>query len=98
MCRGAGPSTPSSTTMSMPLNPAPEAAMRFLLFVTFAALAASAVSADNREEKKVSALDRKMTGIDGKEVDLSTYKGKVVLLVNVASQCGYTPQYEGLQK
>jgi glutathione peroxidase len=36
--------------------------------------------------------------IDGKETDLSQYKGKVVVIVNVASQCGYTPQYEGLQK
>lgn len=37
------------------------------------------------------------TNIDGKEVSLESFKGKVVLIVNVASKCGYTPQYEGLQ-
>jgi glutathione peroxidase len=76
----------------------PEAAMRFLTICCLAAGVASAVAAEPREDKKVTALDRKMTGIDGKDVDLSTYKGKVVLFVNVASQCGFTPQYEGLQK
>ncbi len=35
--------------------------------------------------------------IDGSEVDLVSYKGKVILIVNVASACGFTPQYEGLQ-
>jgi glutathione peroxidase len=41
----------------------------------------------------------KVKDIDGKEVDLAkTYAGKVVLMVNVASKCGYTPQYEDLQK
>ena len=36
--------------------------------------------------------------IDGDEVDLSVYAGKVVVVVNVASQCGLTPQYAGLQQ
>jgi len=50
------------------------------------------------EDKKVSGpLSFTMKGIDGKDVDLSKFKGKVVLFVNVASRCGYTPQYEGLQ-
>ena len=44
-----------------------------------------------------NALDFKMTNLQGQEVDLSSYLGKVVLMVNVASKCGYTPQYEGLQ-
>lgn len=44
-------------------------------------------------------LDFKMKDIDGKEVDLAkTCKGKVVLIVNVASKCGLTPQYAELQK
>ena len=42
--------------------------------------------------------DFSLKNIDGKEVKLDQYRGKVLLLVNVASQCGYTPQYEGLQK
>jgi glutathione peroxidase len=53
-----------------------------------------------KEEAKVSpyVLDFKVKTLDGKEQDLSAYKGKVVVIVNVASKCGYTPQYEGLEK
>ena len=41
--------------------------------------------------------DFELKGIDGKQVDLNVYKGKKILIVNVASECGYTPQYEDLQ-
>ena len=41
-------------------------------------------------------LDHKMKDIDGNDVDLSQYKGDVVMIVNVASNCGLTPQYEQL--
>lgn len=43
------------------------------------------------------AFDFSARDIDGSEVDLGAYAGKVLLIVNVASRCGFTPQYEGLQ-
>ncbi len=50
-------------------------------------------------DKKVPAvLDFKMKRLDGKEAKLADYEGKVVLMVNVASKCGLTPQYEQLEE
>ena len=39
-----------------------------------------------------------VNGINGKEIDLSKYKGKIILIVNVASKCGFTKQYKDLQE
>lgn len=53
-------------------------------------------SAASFKEKSVLAF--KVKDIDGKDVKLNRYKGKVALIVNTASKCGNTPQYEGLEK
>src|SRR5471030_3562094 len=45
-----------------------------------------------------SLYDLTVNSLDGKPVDLGQYKGHVVLVVNVASKCGFTPQYAGLEK
>lgn len=51
----------------------------------------------NKPAAPQSPLDFHMLSIDGQDVDLSQYKGKVVMIVNVASKCGNTPQYKALQ-
>lgn len=65
------------------------------------AVAALFVAAPARGEAKMDPkagpLQFTVKDIDGKDVDLGQYKGKVVLIVNVASKCGLTPQYEKLQ-
>ncbi|MBA61689.1 MAG: glutathione peroxidase [Planctomycetaceae bacterium] len=62
----------------------------FAMMVMTTAMVASAADAP-------AALNFKAKNIDGKEVDLSKYKGRVVLVVNLASRCGLTPQYLQLQ-
>jgi glutathione peroxidase len=68
--------------------------MKALLFVlTFIAMTTMTSAQD-----KKSLYDFKVTDIDGKPYDLASLRGKKILVVNVASRCGYTPQYAQLEE
>lgn len=62
-----------------------------------AVLMATRLVAAEPAPKAASFYDLQANALDGKPNDLGQYKGKVVLVVNVASECGFTPQYKGLQ-
>ncbi len=62
--------------------------MKTILFVALASFFLSAGS----------IYDFKVSGLEGGEIDFSKYKGKKILIVNTASECGYTPQYEELEQ
>lgn len=63
----------------------------FLIIFSLAMLASTEKEAD-------SVYQFELDNIDGEATPLSNYEGKVLLIVNTASKCGYTPQYEGLQQ
>ena len=68
-----------------------------LVFSIAAAIVMTAVLAFKAPLEK-TIYDFKVKDIDDKEVSLDQYRGKVLLIVNVASKCGHTPQYEDLEK
>ena len=69
--------------------------MRFKSLFAVAAVLVAGFGAQADDEK--SLYDFTVTSIEFKDLPLAEYKGKAVLMVNTASYCGYTPQYEGLQ-
>lgn len=69
--------------------------MKTLVFLTILSFMAVTSVDDARIADNIYQFE--MENIDGEETSLSNYEGQVLLIVNTASECGYTPQYEGLQ-
>lgn len=58
----------------------------------------AAIAAKSKENQKLESIyDFRVKALDGKDIDLSSYKGEVMLIVNTASKCGFTKQYAGLE-
>lgn len=68
-----------------------------ILVMVFAFVVARKSFAQEAPAPDKSVYDFTVKDIDGKDVPLSQYKGKTLLIVNTASRCGFTPQYEGLE-
>ena len=62
------------------------------------ALLSGKLFSSSKEQVNASLYDFKVNGLDGTPIDFEQYRGKNLLIVNTASKCGYTPQYETLQK
>lgn len=70
----------------------------FSLIFSIVALSLMSFTSSHNHVKSSSLYDVKINSLMGEEIDLASFKGKKILFVNVASKCGYTPQYEDLQK
>ncbi|KAG0239026.1 hypothetical protein BGX31_003090 [Mortierella sp. GBA43] len=89
---------PSSISVSRYSSPSPaQVSWRLRSFSTAGASAMFAASSP-AEAKPTSFFDLKAKDIHHREVNLSEYKGKVILVVNVASKCGFTDQYKDLEQ
>lgn len=71
--------------------------LKYLALKLFSPKGVHSKPSDMNASGEKSFYDFRLRSIEGKEIDLSVYKGKKVLIVNTASECGYTPQYDELQ-
>lgn len=69
-----------------------------LIIMGIAAFISRKLTSAKKEPISGSIYDFKVKSLEGKEIDLSQYRGKYMLIVNTASKCGYTPQYADLEK
>ena len=72
--------------------------MRRLLLAPLTAILLLVAHSETQAQMTTSAYDFQFEAIEGGKLQLSQWRGKALLVVNVASFCGFTPQYEGLQK
>ena len=68
--------------------------LKLFVLIIMISFVSNAVNADYKK----LAYDFKFKDLDGSSLSLSEYKNKVIVVVNVASQCGFTEQYEDMQK
>src|SRR5258708_5542095 len=107
MRRGVFPGS-TVTSIGGPMSSGKILAVATALLICRVALAQPAKMADvikeptkepavAKDNQAASPLDFAVKDINGKDVNLKEYKGKVVMIVNVASKCGFTPQYTALE-
>lgn len=75
-----------------------QVAILTLAFLATSLILFTSISKTKHEKNMSSIYNIKINNIDGSPIDLNTYRGKFILFVNVASECGFTGQYEDLQK
>lgn len=71
--------------------------MKKIISILLITVLSISTSYSNENKKKMNIYQFKTKTLQGKEISLNEYKGKVILIVNTASKCGFTPQYEGLE-